>query len=160
MHFTNSFTKNFNNIKLRRISFIVYTFFYFVLVAMTACVSTCTSQSTGHNVKFDDVRTQVGINNIASFRTSGQFTSEVRGLYLVSAWIHTTTNYGYFHIYKNQIIIGSIIFNYISTSGNIENTGTAVVAVELDIGDTVRVQTGRTMYIRSLQSCFTIAKLN
>ncbi|CAC5371303.1 unnamed protein product [Mytilus coruscus] len=130
-------------------------------VAMTACVLNSGTKPSGSVVKFDDVLTQVGINNIASFRKSGQFTSEVKGLYLVSAWIYTTTNYGHFYIYKNQMIIGRIVFNYISTSATVETTGTAVVAVELQIGDTVRIQTGKSMtIISSKRSCFTIAKLN
>lgn len=59
--------------------------------------------------------------------------------------------------------MGNTIFNNINPSkrGIIENTGTAVVAVELQIGDTVRIQTERSMYMRSgKESCFTIAKLN
>lgn len=101
------------------------------------------------------------MNNIASLRTSGKFTNEVKGLYLISAWIHTSTNYGCFHIFKNQMVIGSTVFNYISNSLTIEHTGTAVVAVELQIGDSVRIQTGKSMYIHSSgHSCFTIAKLN
>lgn len=128
---------------------------------MTACVSKSDTKPNGYIVKFDDVRTQVGINNIASFRTSGKFTNEVKGLYLISAWIHTSTNYGRFHIFKNEMVIGSTVFNYISNSLTIENTGTVVVAVELQIEDTMRIQTARTMnVIGSRQSCFTIAKLN
>ncbi|XP_071136988.1 uncharacterized protein MG328 homolog [Mytilus edulis] len=130
-------------------------------VAVTACSSSGDTKSSGYVVKFDDVRAIVGVKNISSFRTSGQFTSEVEGLYLVSVWIDTTTNYGHFQIYKNQMIIGSTVFNYISTSATVQTTGTAVVAVELQIGDTVRIQTAKSMYIaHSKESCFTIAKLN
>lgn len=62
------------------------------------------------------------------------------------------------------MIFVSNFFNFISTSGNIGgsgNTGTAVVAVALDIGDTVRIQTANSMYVVSdKRSCITIAKLN
>ncbi|VDI25900.1 Hypothetical predicted protein [Mytilus galloprovincialis] len=88
-------------------------------VAMTACVSSGGVKGSGTVVKFGDVRTQVGINNIASFRTSGQFTNAATG-----------------------------------------STATAVVAVELQIGDTVRIQTDRSMSITAKLSGFTIAKLN
>lgn len=135
----------------------------FISVAMTACVSSFTAgtKPSGSIVKFDDIRDIVGVKNISSFRTSGRFTSEVEGLYLVSAWINTSSNYGHLNIYKDQKVIGSIVYNYISTSASIQTTGTAVVAVELNIGDTVRIQTGISMYIaHSKESCFTIAKLN
>lgn len=133
----------------------------FASVAVTACVSSGETKSSGSVVKFDDVRALVGVKNISSFHTSGQFTNEVEGLYLISAFIDTSTNYGHFQIYKNQIIIGDTVFNYISSSDRIETTGTAVVAVELDIGDTVRIQTGKSMNISyGRRSCFTIAKLN
>lgn len=138
-----------------------YLRFPFVSVAITACVANGGTKPSGYIVKFDDVRTHVGINNIASFRTNGKFICEVDGIYLVSTWIDSSTNYGRFHIYKNEQIIGSTVFNYISTTASVENTGTAVVAVELHIGDTVRIQTGRSMNIvSSRRSCFTIAKLN
>lgn len=134
----------------------------FVSVAMTACVSSSGgSKPSGSIVKFDEVKTSVGVNNISSFRTSGKFNCEIDGLYLISAFIDTNSNYGYYHVYKNGITIGTTVFNYISSSDSIENTGTAVVTVELDIGDTVRIQTGRSMNVVSgLRSCFTIAKLN
>ncbi|VDI25899.1 Hypothetical predicted protein [Mytilus galloprovincialis] len=51
-------------------------------VAMAACVSSDDTKPSDTVIKFDDVLIQVGINNIASFRTSGEFTSEVKGLYL------------------------------------------------------------------------------
>lgn len=124
---------------------------------MTACVSSDVTSPNGSFVKFDDVRTTVGVKNITSFLKSGQFTCEVEGLYLISAFIH-------YHIYKNEIIFVSNFFNFITTSGDIGgsgNTGTAVVAVALDIGDTVKIQTANSMYVVSdKRSCITIAKLN
>lgn len=131
---------------------------------MTACVSSDVTSPNGSFVKFDDVRTTVGVKNITSFFKSGQFTCEVEGLYLISAFIDTSTNYGHYHIYKNEMIFVSNFFNFITTSGDIGgsgNTGTAVVAVALDIGDTVRIQTANSMYVVSdKRSCITIAKLN
>ncbi|CAG2197571.1 unnamed protein product [Mytilus edulis] len=74
-------------------------------VAMTACVSSSVTKPAGYIVKFNDLRTSVGVKNITQFRTIGKFTIEVEGLYLVSASIHTTTNYGQYNIYKNEMII-------------------------------------------------------
>lgn len=128
---------------------------------MTACISSTVTKPAGYIVKFDDLRTSVGVKNITPFRTTGKFTTEVEGLYLVSASIHTTTTFGYYHIYKNDIIIVTNIFNYIATSDTIETTGTIVAAVELQVGDTVRIQTVHSMTIYDGErSCLTIAKLN
>ncbi|CAC5371308.1 unnamed protein product [Mytilus coruscus] len=56
------------------------------------------------------------------------------------AWIDSNTNYAAFHIYKNEMSIVGTVFNYISTTAAVETTGTAVAAVELQIGDTVKIK--------------------
>ncbi|CAG2240768.1 unnamed protein product [Mytilus edulis] len=109
-------------------------------VGITACVRFPTSFSDGSVVRFDNVRTNRSISNVSSFRNSGKFTSESEGLYLVSSWILSDTNSAEFAIYCNGNSLASAYIKYIAGGYNI-GTATAVVVVELKVGDTVWVQT-------------------
>lgn len=58
-------------------------------MAITACVSSGASYSG--SVTFSYVQTQIGINNIAVFKSNVKFVCEIPGLYYISAYIRTST---------------------------------------------------------------------
>ncbi|XP_052086779.1 uncharacterized protein LOC127724044 isoform X2 [Mytilus californianus] len=128
-------------------------------VAMTACLISHLFLSSGSVVKFDDIKTHTGISNLSSFRNSGKFTIEKEGLYLVSSWILSHTNRAQFAIYYNGKSLASAYVMYDGDAGTNVGTATAVVAVELKVGDTVWVQTKTRMMVGREGSCLTIAKL-
>ncbi|CAC5421379.1 unnamed protein product [Mytilus coruscus] len=69
-------------------------------VAITAHPS---SEGTISNtrMKFDDVKYSVGITNLSSYKTTGKFTVEHEGLYLISASVMSLTNNALYYIRLN-----------------------------------------------------------
>ncbi|XP_076076758.1 uncharacterized protein LOC143047563 [Mytilus galloprovincialis] len=127
-------------------------------VAMTACLVSSLFLSSGSVVKFDDIKTHTGISNLSSFRESGKFTSESEGLYLVTSWIMSNTNAAQFAIYCNGDSLSSAYVMHDGDAGSI-GRATAVVSIELKVGDNVWVQTKTRMQVGRDGSCLTIAKL-
>lgn len=127
---------------------------------MTACIRSSSTLSGRSVVKFDDIRTNIGISNVSSFRNSGKFTSESEGLYLVFSWIVSDVNDAQFAIYCNGNSLARVYVTFNGDTGN-ANVGTtrAVVAVELKAGDIVWVQTKIGIFVGNQGSCLTIAKL-
>lgn len=130
-------------------------------MALTACLSERGSKPSGFVLKFDDISTQTGINNISSFRSTGKFTCESEGLYLISSWVESGTSFARFGVYRNNFLLANAYITYTDRGSVVIGTGTAVIAVELQVGDLVYVKTKTNMipYISSKDSCLTIAKL-
>lgn len=128
---------------------------------MTACLSDSGAKPRGFVLKFDDISTQTGINNLSSFRNTGKFTCESEGLYLISSWVESNTDYARFGVYRNNFLLANAYITYTDSGSVVVGTGTAVIAVELQVGDLVYVKTEYNMlpYINSKDSCLTIAKL-
>ncbi|CAG2211179.1 unnamed protein product [Mytilus edulis] len=125
-------------------------------VAVTSCVSIQKTYNTHELVKFDDVRTSVGINNVSAFKTSGKFSCEVKGLYQLSVHIASSTPHSTYSIYKNS---NKLITTYTMSYGYI-TTSTGVTVVEMNVGDTISVTPDRSMYMYAPHwSCITIAML-
>ncbi|VDI44286.1 Hypothetical predicted protein [Mytilus galloprovincialis] len=128
-------------------------------VSMTACVNSHgTHQLSSYKVvKFDNIKVQYGVNNLNRFKSDGKFIAEMEGMYIVSAWIMSSSVNAEFGIYHNGILISN---TYISSDGGHYNTATGVTAIDLQTNDTVWIGTIHSMQIYSFdRSCFTIVKV-
>lgn len=135
------------------------TILIYFSVAMTACINSSPTLSSGSVVRFNNIRKNIGISSISSFQNSGKFTCEYEGLYLVSSWILSNTDESQFAIYYNGQSLASAYVMYDAAPEINVGTATAIVSVELKVGDTVWVQTKNRMFVGYQGSCFTIAKL-
>ncbi|VDI41045.1 Hypothetical predicted protein, partial [Mytilus galloprovincialis] len=118
-----------------------------VRVAMTACINSSPTLSSGSVVRFNNIRKNIGISSISSFQNSGKFTCEYEGLYLVSSWILSNTDESQFAIYYNGQSLASAYVMYDAAPEINVGTATAIVSVELKVGDTVWVQTKNRMFV-------------
>ncbi|CAG2242332.1 COL8A [Mytilus edulis] len=121
-------------------------------IAVTACVGSSQKFSDAV-VRFSTVRSEIGINNIATFKSSGKFVCEIPGLYYISAHIRTNSgDYG-FHVRKNNDYIAYSI----TDAGLSDSTNPISAVVELQVKDTLYVETSATIY--STYSCVSIVKV-
>lgn len=112
-------------------------------------------------IKFDDVKFSVGINNLSTFKSTGKFTCETGGIYLISASIMSYTNNAFYYIYLNgyQISFTQIAYSS-SPPSTMYHTGTVVLARQLRPNDVVWVQQNIDFYIyHALLSTLTIVKV-
>ncbi|CAG2246960.1 unnamed protein product [Mytilus edulis] len=124
-------------------------------VAITTCVSVDGVVHHNNAIKFDQVRSHVGILDMAAIRTTGKFTCEKGGVYHISVVINTPTDHSSFSIYMN----GNSVSKLSISSDNHVDTGTSVVALELQIGDIVWVQADTDIHVYFHWSCMTVVKL-
>ena len=127
-------------------------------------LSSCSNGGTftaGTIIKFPDTKTVYGISDINGFQTSGQFVCEVSGVYLFSVHIMSRSNDASYQMLKNSMNISHVYVIYTSDTGLHYNTGTGVMAVQLNVGDTLYVKAdGTDMYTYSgTNSCMTIIKI-
>ena len=126
-------------------------------------LSSCSNDETissGTIAKFPDTRTVYGISDINRFQTSGKFVCEVSGVYLFSVHIMSNSDNAIYQMFKNNMILSYVYVIFTSqTSGLHYNTGTGVMAVQLNVGDTLYVKPYRNMYINGSYSCMTIIKI-
>lgn len=122
-------------------------------VAVTACVSASQTFSSGA-VKFSTVYLNVGIKDIATFKSSGKFICEYPGLYYIASHLRKTSGNYEFKLKKNNDIIA-----YSATdNGNYYSTNPISAAVELQFNDTLYVQAS-SINIDGLYSCMSIVKI-
>jgi len=105
-------------------------------------------------IKFTDVKTVNGIHNTDLIRNSGIFTCENPGLYLISVYIGTIPQHGYYHVYKNAV---AIAVGYSSLTDYIQTTSVTVIE-HLTVNDTISV-TGYMYAHGGSQSCLTILQI-
>ncbi|XP_063447000.1 uncharacterized protein LOC134726524 [Mytilus trossulus] len=122
-------------------------------VALTACGGG-NGISSGTALTFDSVKSSYGISNLASFKSTGYFTCETPGLYLISVVIMTHTDDANVYINKNN---NHVIYAYISDSQSASSP--AVLVTGLEIGDTINITPAKYMYVYSDRSCVTIVKV-
>jgi hypothetical protein len=80
--------------------------FYFISVAITACVISTVSVPPWSLIPFQDAKTAMGIAHIDAFKTSGKITCERSGVYIIAAFVQSNTHANGFTIYKNNKALG------------------------------------------------------
>ncbi|XP_076071847.1 uncharacterized protein LOC143043420 [Mytilus galloprovincialis] len=131
-------------------------------VAVTSCAPHSIKYNSGEIIKFSDVKLSNGIGNIDKFRSSGTFTCEKQGLYLVGAYINSYSFGAQFKIVRNGNMISQVHFrpDSIPTGTSSLHTGTGVIAVLLNVKDTLNVKAGYpNMYVNGGYSCLTVIKV-
>jgi hypothetical protein len=99
-------------------------------------LKTCKSGGAKNGViQFTDVEISNGIHNTDSIKTSGIFTCENPGLYLISVYIATNTKHGEYNLYKNSY---SIAWVYSSITDYAMTTSMTVIK-QLTVNDTISV---------------------
>ena len=125
-------------------------------VYISAALKSCVGSTGAKNgvIQFTDVKTADGIHNTDLIRTSGIFTSENPGLYLISVYIRTYTINSYYDVYKNTVKIAK---GY-SSSFKIYETVSVTVIEHLTVNDTISATGGMYAY-RGYMSCLTILQI-
>ncbi|VDH98350.1 Hypothetical predicted protein [Mytilus galloprovincialis] len=126
-------------------------------VAMTAHPSTGGTMANTI-MKFDDVKFNVGITNLLSYKTTGKFTCEHVGLYLISASVTSYTSDSRFYISLNGKFISLTSIG--SHSGYFEHTGAVTINQKLNLNDQVWLHAFGSWYlIHGLVSKLAIIKI-
>lgn len=125
-------------------------------MALTTCVSVDGFVSDHTLIRLDEVRTHVGIVDIAAVRNSGRFTCEKDGLYQISVVMNSPTSNAQFSVQINGNTVSTL---RLSNDNNID-AGTSVVAADLQVGDIVWVQADSRFHVYFHWSCMTIVKVN
>lgn len=134
---------------------LLYLLSMFISVSMTACVKSMHYWSSYQVVKFDEIELRYGVNNLNSFTSTGKFVAEMEGLYIVSVWIMSSSRESEIGIYHNDKLITR---TYINGDNGAWHSACGIVAIELQINDTVWIGTLHSMTIYD-RSCFTIVKV-
>lgn len=129
----------------------------YISVAITAFYQNTKTVSSGSVLTFDDVNFSVGITNLLTFKGTGKFVCEQSGLYMISVSILSQTNGANFYIYRNG---NQISTTHIAQPGkNFWHTGTVTIAWQLELRDSVWVQTDGIKIHGGSYSKFTIIKV-
>lgn len=112
--------------------------------------------SAGQIVQFSEIKTDIGIADLSSYKSTGKFVCTVAGLYHISAVMMSTTNDALYDICKNNGVIFTAFYGKID---RYYKTTTSVIVTILNVGDEITVTTGSSQFIEKF-SCFTIVKLN
>ncbi|XP_071142558.1 putative leucine-rich repeat-containing protein DDB_G0290503 [Mytilus edulis] len=133
-------------------------------VAMTTCGSRSKAYSGSSVIPFSDIKTSYGIANFGDFNTTGKFSSQGPGLYLISAQIMSNSKGAEYRISKNgKEIIRVEVGPYHDDDTHNYHTGTGLAVVALDLNDKVWIEvleSVTSMYVFGAESCFTVIKLN
>ena len=128
---------------------------YLFSVALTACTNSETVRSRDM-VKFPNVKSNYGIKNMTLFKQTGIFTCEQKGLYVFFSSIMSSTKDGYFTWSVNSKTLSG---TYIGGSATHYRSGSGMVTVELDVGDTVSLKYMYSSISVHYYSCCTIIKI-
>lgn len=129
----------------------------YISVVMTASYPRSELVSRGSVLKFVVDQSSVGISNLSTLKNTGKFVCEKSGIYMVSVSIMSYTDGARFYIYLNGNVISS---TYIGAhTEGWWHTGTVVIARQLQIDDSLWVQTSGLHINHGLDSSFTIVKV-
>ncbi|XP_063406177.1 uncharacterized protein LOC134690134 [Mytilus trossulus] len=109
---------------------------YPVTVALTAW-NAGGDVTIGSEIKFNEVKTSTGIRNLSAINSTGTFTAEVDGVYVIAVTVNSGTNDSGFEIHKNNITLSQVYIQ--GSSGDNDQSGTSVVSTELRMGDLISV---------------------
>lgn len=93
---------------------------------------------------------------VTSFSSSGIFTCEKPGLYLVDASIYCNTGNSKYSIRKNR---STVVNSYAAKDDTKYESASLVAAVELNVGDTIDIHADNALDILAKGSCVTIVKV-
>lgn len=114
------------------------TFASYVSVGFTAFGKSDGVKPIEHILRFPDIKTSYGLSGLSTFASSGKFTCEKSGLYLVGVTViscsKADSNYD---IYKNDVSV----MPYFVTQSNVCGSASGTVIILLSVNDTVYVQT-------------------
>jgi len=128
---------------------------YLFSVALTACSNTATVNS-GDAVKFPNVKSNYGLQNLTLFKKTGIFTCEQKGLYIFFSNIVSNTAHAYFTWYLNN---SNSLSDVYASNHDDYHSGSGMVTVELAVGDTVSLKSlGKNNNVDPL-SCYTLIKI-
>lgn len=141
--------------------FIYKVSIFLFVAAFTVCASE-QSYFPGGTILFPYVQTRFCVRNssLSALGSSGKYTCDEAGLYLISGFIMTkTTGYVFLYLKKNGYIIGRIYFS-VTTNGNSYQTSTFLVLQYLNKHDTIHLQTAMPMMVYgNTYSCISFLQL-
>ena len=124
-------------------------------VYISVALKTCKSADAKNGViQFTDVKISNGIHNTDSIKTSGIFTCENPGLYLISVYIVTNAKQGSYYVHKNTVTIAD---GFSSLTDHYETTSVSVIE-HLTVNDRISV-TGDMYVYSNYESCLTILQI-
>ena len=128
---------------------------YLFSVALTSCSNGETVRS-GDVVKFPNVKTNYGIQNLTLFKQTGIFTCEQKGMYMFFSSMVSHSRDGYFQWYLSNSTYLSAVY---AGKQNGYHSGSGMVTVELAVGDTVSLKSFSNNYLVLSFSCYTLIKV-
>ena len=128
---------------------------YLFSVALTAC-SNGETVNIGDVVKFPNVKSNYGMQNLTLFKQTGIFTCEQKGLYMFFSNIVSSTPYGNYKWYLNNS--NSLSGVYVGHQNSFQS-GSGMVTVELAVGDTVSFISHNNNASFDSASCYTLIKI-
>ena len=128
---------------------------YLFSVALTSC-SNGETVNNGDVVKFPNVKTNYGLQNLTLFKQTGIFTCEQKGIYMFFSNILSTSIGVYFRWYLNNSTALSTI--YVGDNNHYQS-GSGMVTLELAVGDTVFLKSLNNNKDVHAFSCYTLIKI-
>jgi hypothetical protein len=129
---------------------------YLFSVALTACSDGLATVNSGDVVKFPNVKSNYGLQNMTLFKQTGIFSCEQKGLYMFFSSMMSTSEDGYFKWYLNNSNSLSDVYVGYQTQ---YQSGSGMVALELAVGDTVSLKSLRSNILVDQFSCYTLIKI-
>ncbi|CAC5421155.1 unnamed protein product [Mytilus coruscus] len=126
-------------------------------VGFTAFGRSSGVKSSGHVLKFPDIKTSFGLSGLPTFSSSGKFTCEKNGLYLVSFTVMSCSNGdSAYDLYKNNILL----MPYYVTQDDVCGSGSGTIFIRLNANDILYLKTSRSdMKVYDRWSSFSILKM-
>jgi hypothetical protein len=129
---------------------------YLFSVALTACSDGLATVNYGDVVKFPNIKSNYGLQNMTLFKQTGIFSCEQKGLYMFFSSMMSTSEDGYFKWYLNNSNSLSDVYVGYQTQ---YQSGSGMVALELAVGDTVSLKSLRSNILVDKFSCYTLIKI-
>lgn len=83
------------------------------------------------------MKTSTGISSLSVIHSTGTFTAEEDGVYMIAVTVNSGTNDSGFEIHKNNSTLSQVYIQ--GTAGDNDQSGTNVVSTELRMGDLISV---------------------
>jgi hypothetical protein len=123
-----------------------------------SCLDGDHQYSAGGLVPLKGVKVMNGISttDVGKIKQTGTFTCETAGVYLISVFIMTNTNWAITEMYRNNNVIAN---GYFSLNGHYQTT-TVVVLQRLDVNDIISIRAVGNMYIYGgFNGCLSVVQI-